>query len=247
MPEGRRFFWLKLRTDFFDSLPMKRLRKISGGETFTIIYLKLLIRAINTDGLIEHKGICESFAEELALDLDEREDDVKLALAYLVRTGLAETDSETWFSFPYAEMNVGTEAESTERSRRCRERKRALQGNVHATLMQRSCNADKEVDGEIYTPPLPPAGESCVRVPSVMHRPDAFAAIWKRYPADWRGNPQSVAKAWRQLAPDDQTIQWINYALDCKLRSDAWRRGIGIPWLTTFLKTAGWESEDEPP
>lgn len=95
-------------------------------------------------------------------------------------------------------------------------------------------------------PPFPPAGATCDRVPVVKHRPDAFASLWKRYPEEWRGNPSSVTKAWRKLEADDQLIEQISYALDQKIRSDSWQRGIGIPWLATFLKTAGWEDVDPP-
>ena len=39
----RRFYWLKLREDFFRQKEIKKLRQIAGGDTYTIIYLKLVI------------------------------------------------------------------------------------------------------------------------------------------------------------------------------------------------------------
>ena len=46
MTKSKRYYWLKLKEDFFNDVRMKRLRKISGGETYTIIYLKLLLLSL---------------------------------------------------------------------------------------------------------------------------------------------------------------------------------------------------------
>jgi hypothetical protein len=36
----KRYYWLKLQDGFFDSKRIKKLRKLAGGDTYTIIYLK---------------------------------------------------------------------------------------------------------------------------------------------------------------------------------------------------------------
>ena len=40
---GKRYYWLKLPDDFFRQKPIKKLRRIAGGDTYTIIYLKMLL------------------------------------------------------------------------------------------------------------------------------------------------------------------------------------------------------------
>ena len=40
---NKRYYWLKLDRGFFDQKEIKLLRKIAGGDTYTIIYLKLLL------------------------------------------------------------------------------------------------------------------------------------------------------------------------------------------------------------
>ncbi len=47
---GKRYYWLKLPDDFFRQKPIKKLRKIAGGDTYTIIYLKMLLIAMKQDG-----------------------------------------------------------------------------------------------------------------------------------------------------------------------------------------------------
>lgn len=119
---GKRYFWLKLQEDFFSSLRIKKLRKIAGGDTYTIIYLKMQLKALKTDGLLKYTGVENSFAEELALDLDEDPDNVAVALSYLAGCGLIETSDDINYFLPYVKANTGSETASARRVRDFRER-----------------------------------------------------------------------------------------------------------------------------
>ena len=46
---ARKYYWLKLSDDFFKDKTIKKLRKIAGGDTYTIIYLKMLLKAIRQE------------------------------------------------------------------------------------------------------------------------------------------------------------------------------------------------------
>lgn len=152
MAEAKRYYWLRLHDDFFCSKRIKKLRKMAGGDTYTIIYLKMQLLAMKSGGVLKWSGLEENIVEELALDLDELPENVNVTMAYLLRCGLAETDDNVSYFFPYAIANTGSETASTQRSRECRERKRALQCNQSATLLQRECNVEKEIEKEIeYT------------------------------------------------------------------------------------------------
>lgn len=162
MAEGKRYYWLRLHHDFFDSKRIKKLRRMAGGDTYTIIYLKMQLLAMKTDGTLTWTGLEDDFAEELALDLDESADDIKVTLSYLLHCGLAETSDNVNFFFPYAVANTGSETASTQRSRECRARQKMLQCNTDATQLQQECNApatqpqrtcsvEKEIDKEIDT------------------------------------------------------------------------------------------------
>jgi len=152
----KRYYWIKLKDDFFGSLRIKKLRKIAGGDTYLIIYLKMQLVAMKNEGYLEWKGVEESFADELALELDEDADNVKVTLAYLMNCGLVETSDNINFYVPYAVENVGSESSCAQRVRECRERKKlagdeqkALLCNAGVTQEKRECNTDKEIDIEI--------------------------------------------------------------------------------------------------
>lgn len=145
---GKHYYWLRLKDDFFTSKRIKKLRAMAGGDTYLIIYLKMQLVAMKSDGVLTWTGLEDSFADELALDLDEKPDDVAMTLVYLLKTGLAETQDQVNFFFPYAVENVGCETSAAERMRKMRER-----NNVTPVLHERyvEIEKEKEIEKEIET------------------------------------------------------------------------------------------------
>ena len=144
----KRYYWLKLQDGFFDSKRIKKLRKLAGGDTYTIIYLKMQLVAMKKGGILEYTGLEKTFAEELALELDEEPGNVGVTVNYLLSCGLLEETSQSEYFVPYAVMNTGSEGTSTKRVREHRERK-ALQCNADVTQMKQTCNVEKEIEIEI--------------------------------------------------------------------------------------------------
>lgn len=143
MGDGKKYFWLKLKDDFFTSKRIKKLRRMAGGDTYTIIYLKMQLKAIKNDGVLTWDGLEDNIASELALDLDESEDDVKMTLAYLLSCGLAETDDSISYFFPFAVENTGTETSAAQRMRDMRKR-----NNVTPMLHERYTEKDIDTESE---------------------------------------------------------------------------------------------------
>lgn len=147
---GKRYYWLKLQDDFFKSKRIKKLRKIAGGDTYTIIYLKMQLLAMKNNGMLEYTGLESTFAEELALDLDEEPENVSVTINFLLSCGLLETNDNVEYFVPYAVANTGSETSSAKRVREFRKRK-ALQCNTDVTPVKQNCNGEKEIETEIET------------------------------------------------------------------------------------------------
>ena len=146
----KKYYWLKLQDGFFDSKRIKKLRKLAGGDTYTIIYLKMQLVAMKKGGILEYTGLEKTFADELALELDEEPENVAVTVNYLLSCGLLEASSEAEYFVPYAVMNTGSESSSTRRVREHRERK-ALQCNTDVTPVKQSCNTEIEIELEKET------------------------------------------------------------------------------------------------
>ena len=158
MAENRRYYWLKLKEDFFTDKRIKRLRRISGGDTYTIIYLKLLLLSLKNSGKLYYDEVETDFIKELALTIDETEDDVMVTVNYLVAQNLMEiiVENDEYFLTEIPNL-IGSETASTRRSRKSRayrENQKVLQCNTNATLgnlLQQNCNTEieKEIDIEL--------------------------------------------------------------------------------------------------
>ena len=148
---SKKYFWLKLKNDFFNQREIKKLRRIAGGDTFTIIYLKMQLLSVQSEGVLKFEGTEESLSEQLALELDEDEDNIKLTLAFLSQNNLIEQISDSEFLMPQATQSLGSEVDSAERVRRHRGKK-ALQCNADVTQGNADvtkCNTELEIEKEI--------------------------------------------------------------------------------------------------
>jgi len=94
MATNKRYYWIKLKEEFFTDKRIKRLRRISGGDTYTIIYLKLLLLSLKDEGKLYYDGVESDFIKELALTIDETDDDVMVTVNYLINQGLLEVVTE---------------------------------------------------------------------------------------------------------------------------------------------------------
>lgn len=146
----KKFFWIKLKDSFFKQLAIKKLRKVAGGDTFVIIYLKMMLLSMNNEGKICFEcNDGSEFAENLALELDEQEDNVSMTLGFLKNHGLIEyiTDGEVFL--PEVIDCIGSESESAERVRKHREIKKTLQCNTDVTPLLQDGNKNVTLEKEI--------------------------------------------------------------------------------------------------
>lgn len=156
MPE-KRLFWLKLKEDFFTGKAVKKLRRMAGGDTYTIIYLKMLLLSLREEGKIYYDGVEDTMPEEVALELDEDPDNVRFCMLFLEKNGLLEKVSD--FEAFLTEMPDMTLSESASagRMRRCRARK-ASQSNAlpshcdnGVTACDKNVTTDIDIDTETDT------------------------------------------------------------------------------------------------
>lgn len=146
----KRYYWIQLKEVFFKQKEIKKLRKIAGGDTYTVIYLKMLVAAVQQGNKLYFEGVEDTFPEELALEIDEDPENVRMTLAFLERQGLVKMVNEDEFYLLQCEEMVGSESESAARVRRYREKK-ALQCNTDVTPLLQSGNTDIDIEKDIDT------------------------------------------------------------------------------------------------
>lgn len=109
-------------------------------------------------------------------------------------------------------------------------------------------------DIQSNTPHNPPKGGRRARSPEWKEAPDwkpeRFERFWTFYPKEGRKDKQKAIRAWDKLKPDNALLREMGNALQKLMATETWQRGIGIPYVSTFLNGRRWldaETVDEPP
>ncbi len=239
----KRFYWLKFRSDFFDSKRIKKLRNMAGGDTYCIIYLKMQLKALKTDGVLEFTGIEDQFADELALDIDERPDDVRVTLMFLLQYGMCECSDNIHYFLPYVLENTGSEGESAQRWRDWKKRQnelKALDTNEQQTERKRIANTEIDIDKETETE----TREEQEVEKSKSIEKERFDTFWEQYPK--KQNKVGSEKAFRALKASDELFGEIMDGLARWKASEQWQNPKYIPVASKFIHERRWEDEDIP-
>ena len=147
---SKKYYWLKLKEDFFRSKEIKKLRKIAGGDTYTIIYLKLQLLSIKTGGMIEFDGTEQNMVEQLALEIDEDSENIAMTITYLISNKLIESNDNQNILVSSVIPLIGKETDGAERVRKHRElQQKALQCNADVMDVKQpetKCNTEIEIE-----------------------------------------------------------------------------------------------------
>lgn len=54
---NKRYYWLKLKEDFFENDDIKLIESLPNGKDYIIFYLKLLCKSLKNDGILRYKNI----------------------------------------------------------------------------------------------------------------------------------------------------------------------------------------------
>lgn len=124
---AKKYYWLKLTDNFFDQREIKKLRRIAGGDTFTIIYLKLQLLSLKNNATFIYEGTEDNIFEQLALEIDEEIENIKMTLAFLQKNNLIEQIENDTYFLNKASDNMGSETDAAERMRIMRSKQKQLQ------------------------------------------------------------------------------------------------------------------------
>ena len=138
MSETKRYYWMKLKKDFFEQKMIKILRTFANGEKMIMIFLKIQLHSLENDGYIYYENMLPEFEQELAIAIDEDAESVKLTLDILIRFGAVEKVDEKKYYITALEDCIGSESSSAKRVREHREREKKSRKAGRAWLIYNS-------------------------------------------------------------------------------------------------------------
>lgn len=126
MAEAKRFYWLKLKEDFFTkNLYVKKLRRMERGTELAFLYLELMTYSLEDNGIIAFQGVEDTLAEELALNLNEDPDLMATLVEFLMQKNLLVNQGHQEYLLVDVLEATGSETKQAEynRIRRAKENK----------------------------------------------------------------------------------------------------------------------------
>lgn len=151
MSDNKRFYWLKLKEDFFDDETIRYIEEQENGIKYSNFYLKLCLKSLRTDGkLIRLVGEIlipydvKSLSSLTGVDVDT----VRCAMALFEKIGCVKMlDSGELYISQLSEM-VGSETDKARAMRVIRAREKY--GN-DVTQMLPECYPEKDIEKELDT------------------------------------------------------------------------------------------------
>jgi predicted phage replisome organizer len=123
---AKRYYWLKLKEDFFRNKLIKKFRQIAGGDTYVIIYLKMQLLSLQREGILVYEGYEKTFAKELALEIDEDYQNIEIVINMLEQAQVLIETNDNEYTLTTVGVMIGSESASAQRVREHREKKEKL-------------------------------------------------------------------------------------------------------------------------
>lgn len=155
MAINKRYYWLKLREDFFQDEAISWLEEQENGKIYSLFYLKLCLKSINNNGLLIRKVgdmLIPYDAKKLAEITNTPKDTVIVALELLKKIGLVKILDNGELYLNQVQYMIGSETESTRRSRKSREKKKQQlpdKSRQNVPLLQCNKNSNKNATADI--------------------------------------------------------------------------------------------------
>ena len=155
MAEGKKFYWLKLKRDFFKRHDIRIVESMPNGKDYILFYLKLLLESIGHEGTLRFSDTIPYNEQMLSVVTNTNIDIVRSAMKLFIELNMMQVFDDQTIYMTEVDKLIGSNADNdnANRVRRCREKKKqlALQ-NVTDTVTKcnesKSIEKDKEIDKE---------------------------------------------------------------------------------------------------
>lgn len=122
MADTKKYYWLKLKKDFFKKHEIRIVESMPNGKDYILFYLKLLVESINHEGHLRFSDTIPYNEEMLSSITNTNIDIVRAAMAIFKELQMIEVlDDSTIFMTEVSEM-IGSETEWAGKKREYRHR-----------------------------------------------------------------------------------------------------------------------------
>lgn len=154
---SKKFYWLKLKDDFFETEEIKLIENMENGKDYIIFLLKLRLKSINSDGLLNFKGIMPYNEKMLSTITNTNIDIVKSALEILQKLKLITIFDDGTIYMEQIKELIGSETHWATKKRQYREKLKDKEDNVLGlsstcpshVRQEKEIEIEKDIDKEL--------------------------------------------------------------------------------------------------
>ena len=139
--DSKRYYWLRLKDDFFQQHQIKVLKSLPNGRLYALIYLELLAESTSHEGELRYSKMLPYDTVTLAAVIDEDKDNLEKAIETLARLELVEILDDGTIYMREIQKMIGSETGSAERKREYRKK---AQGTLSLNCPQEIKDKSKE-------------------------------------------------------------------------------------------------------
>ena len=198
----KRYYWLKLKEDFFDEDTMGWLEEQDNGKEYCLFYLKLCLKSLKSDGVLVRKVGDMLIPYDIAKIAEITKTQVDIAngaLNLLKQIGYIQVLDSGGLFLTQIEYMTGSETDAAERQRKSRANKRVSQKGVtmsqqsHTDVTQESQNGHTEKENR----------ERDKSIEIDIEKDIDFSYFWSIYP--------------RQVNREETYLEWIYVTVQQKI------------------------------
>lgn len=196
----KRYYWLKLKRDFFKRHDIRIIEAMPNGKDYVLFYLKLLLESIDHEGQLRFSETIPYNEDMLAVITNTNIDVVRSAMKLFSELKMVEIFDDSTIYMNEVERLIGSAADNdnANRQRRFREKQKleALPARYDCvTKNNESKSIEKEIEKETeleieITPPAAPAPKpkrhKYGEYDNVLLTDEEFHKLQAEFPQDWK-------------------------------------------------------------
>ena len=144
MAEQKKYYWLKLKRDFFKRHDIRIIEEMPNGKDYILFYLKMLLESIDHEGELRFSETIPYNEQMLSVITNTNIDIVKSAMKIFIELNMIEILDDSTIYMAEVLKLTGSETAGARRLKEYRKKKKMLQ---ECTNVQK-CNTEIEKESE---------------------------------------------------------------------------------------------------
>ena len=167
MAESKKYYWLKLKRDFFKRHDIRIIEEMPNGKDYILFYLKLLCESVDHDGKLRFSDAIPYNEQMLSVVTNTNVDIVRCAIKVFSELNMMDVLDDGTLYMSEVQNMIGSAADNdnANRQRRFREKQKqlslpdrydAVTKNNESKSIEKETEKEKEIEEEIEFIPASP-------------------------------------------------------------------------------------------